>query len=727
MYIDIYYQLKLFIHPLLYKSLKFFVLFFILHTNIIKEVEAETPDSLKNHRFGAFIGLNLNSHSADFRALPGVPSCCPIFQSGFGTGLAIGGIYEFPIIEPVSLQLRAFYSNQSALLKKEEETKLNLDGNKIDGKFEHTIDASLASILFQPLIDINLFEEFRISAGGSIGYKLTRNYSQQEKITEPADRGVFINTGTPIRNKNSGELQQATNIVYSIDLGLRYEFPLNTKGNLSIAPEFFISFGLSSIVDDVNWRMNTYRIGASIYYMPESSRKTEEKPAPDKMKLRDYKLPDEKPVAINLENNEFGYKPTSNTDSLSSKDNTKNNEKSFNKSENIPEVTAFGVVDGKEYPQAIMEIEEFLSINMRPLLNYVFFDENSSVLPERYSKILPQDTGDYHVNKLFSVSTIETYRQILNIIAKRMRLNSASKITLTGCNSNTEGEFDNLKLSLNRAESVASYLENTWGIEKNRIILKSVNLPDIPSRNDEADGIEENRRVEINSDDYNILSPVITNDTLREVRPPVIRFYPKYRNSDSIKSWRLAAIQNGITLKEYTGNDSLPKSIEWKINEEQETVPRFDMPVTFHLEIIIGKGDTLRSKNGYLPINQRTILRKREEKTTDKKIDRYSLILFEFDEYKLNNINQKIADFIKGKLEPNSKLKITGYTDRFGESEYNRLLSARRAVEVSTALKSPGAKTLGFGESVLIFDNDTPEGRFYCRTVEIIVETPIKW
>ena len=31
----------------------------------------------------------------------------------------------------------------------------------------------------------------------------------------------------------------------------------------------------------------------------------------------------------------------------------------------------------------------------------------------------------------------------------------------------------------------------------------------------------------------------------------------------------------------------------------------------------------------------------------------------------------------------------------------------------------------GLGESVLLYDNDIPEGRFYCRTVEVILETPL--
>jgi hypothetical protein len=30
----------------------------------------------------------------------------------------------------------------------------------------------------------------------------------------------------------------------------------------------------------------------------------------------------------------------------------------------------------------------------------------------------------------------------------------------------------------------------------------------------------------------------------------------------------------------------------------------------------------------------------------------------------------------------------------------------------------------GVGESTLLYPNDSPEGRFYCRTVQVLIETP---
>ena len=54
----------------------------------------------------------------------------------------------------------------------------------------------------------------------------------------------------------------------------------------------------------------------------------------------------------------------------------------------LTSVTAVGVQeDGSEVPTATLRVEEFISTNMRPLLNYVFFAEKKSELPERYKTI----------------------------------------------------------------------------------------------------------------------------------------------------------------------------------------------------------------------------------------------------------------------------------------------------------------------------------------------------
>ena len=73
----------------------------------------------------------------------------------------------------------------------------------------------------------------------------------------------------------------------------------------------------------------------------------------------------------------------------------------------------------------------------------------------------------------------------------------------------------------------------------------------------------------------------------------------------------------------------------------------------------------------------------------------------------------------------NSTVTITGHTDRVGDPGVNMKPSQDRAPAVAAALTGTTPTTRGLGESQLLFSNDLPEGRFYCRIVDIVVETPI--
>ncbi len=72
-----------------------------------------------------------------------------------------------------------------------------------------------------------------------------------------------------------------------------------------------------------------------------------------------------------------------------------------------------------------------------------------------------------------------------------------------------------------------------------------------------------------------------------------------------------------------------------------------------------------------------------------------------------------------------SKVTIQGYTDRIGDPAHNLQLSNNRAQATSRAIGFPNAKVTGRGETAL-HDNDLPEGRFYSRTVNVVIERPIE-
>ncbi|HRS01430.1 MAG TPA: OmpA family protein [Bacteroidota bacterium] len=102
-------------------------------------------------------------------------------------------------------------------------------------------------------------------------------------------------------------------------------------------------------------------------------------------------------------------------------------------------------------------------------------------------------------------------------------------------------------------------------------------------------------------------------------------------------------------------------------------------------------------------------------------------MLFDFAKSDLNKEHRKVVDFVKSRITDESKVTIYGFTDNIGEENINKKISEKRARAVLKRLNIDNNVVVeGKGESELIYDNSTPEGRFYCRTVTINIETPIK-
>ncbi|NBP65468.1 MAG: OmpA family protein [Bacteroidetes bacterium] len=98
-------------------------------------------------------------------------------------------------------------------------------------------------------------------------------------------------------------------------------------------------------------------------------------------------------------------------------------------------------------------------------------------------------------------------------------------------------------------------------------------------------------------------------------------------------------------------------------------------------------------------------------------------MLFDFNNAELDEDNKRIISTIQKRIKNNSVIEIIGTTDRIGSDEHNARLSQERANSVRSAINRKGASATGTGKSSE-FDNDLPEGRFYCRTVNVIVKTP---
>ena len=408
-------------------------------------------------------------------------------------------------------------------------------------------------------------------------------------------------------------------------------------------------------------------------------------------------------------------------------------EKSINvniKKTNLNSALNYTSFDNKENPveQDTIVIEETISTNMRPLLNYVFFDFNSAKIPQRYEKINKEEKNNFRIENLRDLRTTDTYYKILNIIGRRLEENPDAAIILTGCNSDVGVEEGNIALSAMRADAVRRYLVNTWGISLQRIKIKSKNLPIVPSKTSEkeyqSDVRDENRRVEISADTFEIIKPVITFDTLRDIKPFKITFRPDIKSDTKLNHWRFTAKIDDFIMIDSSGYQDNPPAISLSIENHLKDFHRGTNKVDY--EFTAETIDGLVSKaTGTIPYKIRI---------TDSTLDRYSLILFDFNSHKLSESNSIIAGYINNRITRNpygqvsGSVEILGLSDLIGSQSHNQELSEMRAKSVAEFLNLRGHNVTinGIGEVSNLYHTELPEGRFYCRTVTITVKNPLK-
>lgn len=357
------------------------------------------------------------------------------------------------------------------------------------------------------------------------------------------------------------------------------------------------------------------------------------------------------------------------------------------------------------------------SVNVaKPLLNYVFFDENSSNLSERYIQIKKDRIKSFSFSSFHNQKTLYVYCNLLNIIGKRMTDFPEANIELVGCNMDFDNEKGNIALSEKRAETIKNYLTSVWNINPERINIKTRNLPEKSSNSTIPEGREENRRVEIYSDYSEITAPILTNDTMLIAEPEIIRFVDPVGVKFGEAFWTISIFDKNQNYKEFFGEGPTQNSIDWNTNDLTK-YSSFGKDVKY--EIVVNDKQIRKTIVGKDSIPIKLVKLSAQE---EKKIEKFSLILFDFGSNKIGNANKNIIETINSKIHSNSDVRIIGYTDIIGDDNFNLRLSKSRSAEALKLIKHNRKQSDGLGEKELLYDNSLPEGRFYCRTVEITVE-----
>ena len=675
--------------------------------------------------YGLFIAEYFNMHSADFRAFPGVPSCCPKYDNGSGAAPAFGISAGFGLAQNLSLSTRLGYYSESGTLRHSEAIVL---ANNINGVFEHSVEAKLASVDIDLLLSYALTSDLNINLGPRLGLSIQHTFSQKELITDPST-GVF-ETGLRSRNVVDNQAIPSANSVHMGLYGsLSYNLKLNSKGSLALRPEAGYMLPLSGVVSGMDWKVSQFGISAHLIWTPQHITRTIREQMRERIDtLRKDTSIFVQNVRIGRERRESGEEQTDTeiiktttivrTDTL------------FVYNQTVSPVPNLSLTVRKVYDRDTsfekegLVVEEFSSLPLTPLLSYVFFEENSSDIPARYVSLSSSTTKEFSEAGLHINDRLECYYQVLNIIASRMTARPNSTLTLTGCNADVGVEKANQALSKRRAQSVRDYLHNVWNISESRIKIEARNLPQHAANSQTTDGAQENRRVELSFSDPSIGAPLNAVDTIRRVHPPLLRVFPKTSGA-AVDNWSFKLEHAGVTLQSLRGRGQVPDSVEVQLNLFSSKLRSGqNLDLSFAIADSLGREDNMKF---LIAVRVLTVQQKRAEHRADKEISRFSLFMFDVRSAEINPANRPIVDLIRRQIQPESIVRIYGFADRSGDEHTNQQLALERAQSIARALGDAAAGAEVRGQLDLSsYDQNLPEGRLYARNVEVVVESPIR-
>lgn len=377
---------------------------------------------------------------------------------------------------------------------------------------------------------------------------------------------------------------------------------------------------------------------------------------------------------------------------------------------------------------AKLTIEEVTTIDSSPLLNYVFFETGKSEIPSRYAMFSSQaDTQAFDESRL--KDTIEKYTHVLNIIGGRLRANPEARIKIVGCNSNRGEEYNRRDLSRSRAEAVRAYLKYIWGIEPSRMDLEDRNLPAVASTGSVAEGRAENQRVEIYSDSPALLDTIKSTYVEKISNAQQLQVLPQIQAGYDLVRWTVALVGDGTLMDSAAGKGDLMPAYQFNLKQIGLAEIGRCENIGADVEVEDQKGQIFKT---YASSSVQFI--KREERLAKKEgykvMEKYALILFDFDRADIKDRNRAVLDRIVARIKevPDASVTIEGHTDTIGKEAYNIDLSKRRAKAAYDMIAAGGginAENItyeGAGPHSPLFDNQLPEGRALNRTVTVTLE-----
>ena len=652
---------------------------------------------------------------------PVTGSDCDFYSSGNGNDYGVRLLADLPLWgdnSPWTLQPRLFlqFHHPEFDWIEGDSSYDALSKSLVPFSIRHEVLATVGEAGIGGAVSYEFAKHWHAVAGANVGMILSQSFQTSWHRVEPG----LLTDDTRDTTTVSGKLSKKTGIIPSLTLGMNYDVPLSKK--LWAEPGFEVSvpFGGQSGNGSELWRfggMSYWRaveISATFALMFDLTPRMETVPVFVKREV---------PVTISVP----AKAPQKEIPKLTAS------------------IRAVAIASTGEKSDVVrMTVEEIRTRNADPILNYIFFDAGSSIFPTRYVVYSTPEIAEREFqgsSERHDVKLMDLYHETLNILGDRMRKFPKARVALIGSTDNSDdrdamnasSDAALLTLARKRAEGVKNYLVDIWKIEPSRLKIETTLLPAKPSPSGTPDGRAENRRVEFrvegsDSAAFRITAPVTVTNIEHLATPDRIKLLPSVTTQAGISRSSAAISAQGVVLQSF-GNDSTNSGEEKEWAPTEETLKKLRDSLDIDYDVSDSSGNHAHAHSS-IPLDIIRVASDRPER-----IERFSLILFGFDEAQLGTGNERsirsAAEMIP--KVPVKRVLIQGYTDEMGDPAHNDELSETRADNVKTRLEDllrteridPGVLDIhsqGRGSRDLPYDNRLPEGRFFSRTVNITIE-----
>lgn len=677
------------------------------------------PEDVWLSQIGFSANLGMLQHTGTF-TIPQSPICCLPYDGSSSTTFALSVFARHEITKHMRLTLRGTYVPINGAFTQNQNTLVSGGQQALTRSY---LDTRMDWAGAEVLVDLRVINPLRVMGGVAFGSYLSPSYSQREVLIEPST-GTFEN-GRRERNVTSNaELQNVVSPALSTVVGLGYDLPMTENHSVVLTPEVLYSIPMSKNIDGLDWSTNMIRAGVSVAF-------TMNAPEP--------------PTPVERRREEF-------VDSLLVEVEPDAEESRIRGIDRIVLDTAVGVdlvtiterayrTDTVYYPkppelQASIKalavepsgsLKDVFTINVStqyvtealPVLPALFFESQAISISTRYHQVAK---GSEFKLQDVAPRTTAVHRDILNIIGERMQNIPDATIRLRGtADPTTEGS--NCDLAQKRALAVKDYLIRVWGIADTRIVIQASSscAPDRPTRRLSEEGYAENRRVEIYSDNLDILASVAKRrfNEARTIDPPRLQFDPTGTSTKFVTDWEIEAVTGDQKLFSQSGK-GLPSTTLQDLSITVADKMKSDQPVNVRLKINGIRRSTASAS---------TQLRVKKD-TMNVELERLTLTLFEVASDEISAIaEQQIKSFVEN-VPAGSTVIVRGFADMLGNAEFNKKLSQKRADAVCETIKKHLRKKVDIQCNDITTDKfppgiesyATPEERFLSRTVQIEVK-----